>query len=255
LGAIQLDLGDVREAKESLDLSVTIRQEALATSPSDPTIVHGLALTYSTLGRYWSQAGSFAKAEKAYLKAARYLQLFVDKYLNYPHRRHELSVIHNDLAWIYLTGPDSLRDERKAFTHACKAAQLAPNDQMYKTLRGVVHYRKGELAQASKLFDSVAKSGAETPQRMRGWASDAVTLRRTAEVNGQKAVIMNWYFLAMTYQRRGEGRIALGCYERGQGEWRDAAKLLSGRWVGDLETIRTETEELLAIEEKPRHSS
>src|SRR5205814_8451884 len=54
----------------------------------------------------------------------------------------------NDLAWVYLTGPEPLRDVKAALPLAEKAVRLSTDNAMYRNTLGVAYYRAGRYREA-----------------------------------------------------------------------------------------------------------
>jgi serine/threonine-protein kinase len=250
LALIMLDRGNYPKAKECLDPSLQLRRQVRADFPTSDPFRHALALTLATLGRYCTQTNQPEKAAEAYLQALGYLRTLVDEFPSYPHRRQELAVVLHNLAWLYLRAPEGLRDSGKALTLAREAMELVPDNVTYWTLCGAAYYRQGDWARAREMFQRVAQVAPEQAEPLRGWVSDAMSLRAAAERAGHKAAVLNWFFLAMTHQRRGESGKAENCHRRALQEWQTRGKVLSSCWVEDLVATRHEAEEVLGI--KPR---
>jgi serine/threonine protein kinase/tetratricopeptide (TPR) repeat protein/WD40 repeat protein len=96
----------------------------------------------------------------------------------------------NSLAWWYVTGPEKLRDPRKALPLAEKAVRLAPRYWQARNTLGVVYYRLGRYEPA------------------------VIALERSLrESKGSKAVF-NLLFLALCHARLGDAAQARDCYDR-----------------------------------------
>jgi tetratricopeptide (TPR) repeat protein len=124
------------------------------------------------------------------------------------------------LAWIYATGPEKLRDPKKALTHAESADKLEPKNYEHLTTLGVVHYRLGEYGKARDILIAAAK------------------LRKLAPT------AVNRFFLAMSHQRLGDAAAARLCYKQALA----AAKgqtALTDRLREQLAAFRAEAESLL----------
>lgn len=58
------------------------------------------------------------------------------------------ALANNNLAWSYLSGPESRRDPGKAFLYAKTAVELAPGAYIYLNTLGLAHYRSKNYAEA-----------------------------------------------------------------------------------------------------------
>ena len=63
----------------------------------------------------------------------------------------------NNLAWLYITGPERLRDANTALPLARKAVALAPGQWMFCNTLGVVYYRLGNYPQALEMLEQSSR--------------------------------------------------------------------------------------------------
>jgi tetratricopeptide (TPR) repeat protein len=125
-----------------------------------------------------------------------------------------------DLAWLYVTGPEKLRDAAKALPLAERAVQLAPGTYSYLHTLGVVHYRLGEYEKAIE------------------------HLTRAAAARRQGPAAWDRFFLAMSYHRQGDAGKAREYYDEAVA-WCQAHPEVSAFQAEQLRAIRTEAEALL----------
>ena len=126
----------------------------------------------------------------------------------------------NNLAWIYLTGPEPLRDVKAALPLAEKALRLASGNADYRNTLGVAYYRAGRYGKAVEtLQPNLAK------QNDRGLAHDL-------------------YFLAMSHYCLGETERAQD-YLAWAVRWTAAQKDLHPAQNEELNLFRAEATELL----------
>jgi WD40 repeat protein/serine/threonine protein kinase/Tfp pilus assembly protein PilF len=123
----------------------------------------------------------------------------------------------NDLAWLYATGPEKLRDPRKAVTLAERSVKLAPGAWFYHNTLGVAYYRDGKYREAVAELERSLKAG-------RG-AGDGFDL----------------FFLAMCHARLGDAGTAKDCFDRAV-KWSESHKGLSPQHACDLKAFRAEAE-------------
>jgi WD40 repeat protein len=117
---------------------------------------------------------------------------------------------YNDLAWVYLTGPEAARNVETALPLAEKAVRLAPKETMYRNTLGVAYYRAGRYREATE------------------------TLRPNVEKQEDRFLAYDLYFLAMSYHRLGRLARARDYYD-----W-------AVRWVAMQRDIESEQQEELA---------
>jgi WD40 repeat protein len=131
----------------------------------------------------------------------------------------------NNLAWVYATAPEPLRDVTAAVPLAEKAVQLAPKTAMYVNTLGVVYYRAGRYREATEL------------------------LRANLASQEDCGLAFDLYFLAMSHQRLGEAARARDYYD-----WAvRSTRMQHGMSEDDLQELtafRAEARELLGIKEK-----
>jgi tetratricopeptide (TPR) repeat protein len=143
--------------------------------------------------------------------------------------QHRLDRTHaalcNGLAWLYVTGPEKLRDPTKALPLAQKAVRMAPENRNYRNTLGVVYYRLGQ------------------------WDAAVETLQRSFQ--NSKSEAHDLFFLAMCYQRLGEPAKARQCYDRALRWWQSQGALIPEDEVEELNAFRAEAAALLHIALKP----
>jgi Tfp pilus assembly protein PilF len=96
----------------------------------------------------------------------------------------------NSLAWWYVTGPEDLRDPRKALPLAEKAVRLAPRDWAARNTLGVVYYRLGRHEPA------------------------VIALERSLRESKGRSPAYNLLPLALCHARLGDAAHARDCYDR-----------------------------------------
>jgi eukaryotic-like serine/threonine-protein kinase len=127
----------------------------------------------------------------------------------------------NDLAWTYLTAPESLRDWKAALPLAQKAVQL-DRQSMHRNTLGLAYYRAGRYQEAAETLQANLKD----------------------QVDG--ALTYDLYFLAMCHYQLGDNGRAKQFYD------------LAARWLGshqeslvadalELAAFRAEAEGLLGL--------
>jgi serine/threonine protein kinase/WD40 repeat protein len=133
----------------------------------------------------------------------------------------EDALLSNNLAWAYLTTPESLRDPARALALAEKVARLEPGNPIYRNTLGVAYYRAGRYR-------------------------DAIALLR-ADLEGQEDRHLAWdlCFLAMSYHRLGETDRARE-YRSWALRWSRGTESLPDDDLHELAAIREEMEATLA---------
>jgi serine/threonine protein kinase/WD40 repeat protein len=130
----------------------------------------------------------------------------------------------NNLAWLYVTGPEKLRDRKQALPLAKRVAAAQPNDwRGWRTL-GVVYYRLGDLERA------------------------VVALERSLR-QGKEAAGLNNLFLAMCHWRLGDRAQARDCHDRAARWVQEERRKATPDWKawGDRYlTFQAEAESLMA---------
>jgi hypothetical protein len=132
----------------------------------------------------------------------------------------------NDLAWVYLTAPDGLRDVKAALPLAENAVRLAPGNADYGNTLGVAYYRAGRYREAVEL------------------------LRANLDKQEDKGLAFDLYFLAMSHHRLGETAQARD-YLALAVRWTSAQRGLVAAQVEELRMFRVEAEELLGTNKGP----
>jgi serine/threonine protein kinase/WD40 repeat protein len=130
---------------------------------------------------------------------------------------------YNELAWIYLTGPAALRDEKAAVPLAEKAVQLAPGNALFSNTLGVAYYRAGRYRDA------------------------VTTLRPNIEKQIDWVLPFDLYFLAMSHHRLGETVRARDYYDWAV-RWHALQRDLQPEHREQLAAFRAEAQKLLGIQ-------
>jgi hypothetical protein len=128
---------------------------------------------------------------------------------------------HNNLAWLLVTAPEPLRSPTEAIEHARRAAEFAPDVQMYLNTYGVVLYRAGSFAEAVQILEQSLEAG-----------------------KGQLAAF-DLFFLAMAHHRLGHREEARSCFDRAV-RWLSEQKGLNEQYAKELAAFRAEAEAVLA---------
>jgi WD40 repeat protein/tetratricopeptide (TPR) repeat protein len=128
----------------------------------------------------------------------------------------------NDLAWLYATGPENLRDPEKAFAYAQRATDKGANKWEALNTLGVVLYRLGQYKQAIETLDRSLREGSS------------------------QAAPFDLYFLAMAHAHLGDDSKAKDCYDRAMKWIREHSNEVPPEWAADLESFRAEAEAVLA---------
>jgi hypothetical protein len=131
----------------------------------------------------------------------------------------------NDLAWLYLTGPEALRDAEAALPLAVKAMRLKPGNTVYRNTLGVAYYRAGRYREAVD------------------------TLRPNLDKQEGWCLAFDLYFLAMSHHRLGETARARDFYDWAV-RWQRTDPGLTPAYIEELDRFRAEAAELLGIEAK-----
>jgi tetratricopeptide (TPR) repeat protein len=139
----------------------------------------------------------------------------------------DLAVACHDLARLYVTGPDKLRDPKKALPLARQAVELTAGDARYLNTLGVVYYRLGQYPQAVE------------------------TLERSLRESKGRADAFNLFYLAMCHARRGESPKAKDCYNRAVKWVQERQGKLQRADVEELTACRAEAEAELAKTPRP----
>jgi serine/threonine protein kinase/WD40 repeat protein/Flp pilus assembly protein TadD len=132
----------------------------------------------------------------------------------------------NNLAWLYVNGPEKLRNLPRGLALAKKAVELSSGQWMYPTTLGAAYYRLGQFEQA---IDSLERS--------------------LQESQGESAAY-DLFFLAMCHARRGEVAEAKDCYGRAVHWVQEQQGKLQPGWKEELDGFRAEAEALLREQSK-----
>jgi tetratricopeptide (TPR) repeat protein len=127
---------------------------------------------------------------------------------------------HNNLAWVYLTAPESLRDVKEAVRLAEIAAQLEPGNAIYRNTLGMAYYRAGRYREAVDV------------------------LRPNIEKAADWALALDLYVLAMSYHRLGETARARDYYDWAV-RWVAARQDLKPDTLDELADFRAEADKVL----------
>ena len=131
----------------------------------------------------------------------------------------------NNLAWVYVTGPEGLRDVNAALPLGEKAVRLEPGNAVYRSTLGVAYYRAARYREA------------------------ADALRPNLENQENWALAFDLYFLAMSHHRLGEATRARDYYDWAVRWPRTHPKLSPGHHE-ELDRFRAEAADLLGIGKK-----
>jgi hypothetical protein len=123
----------------------------------------------------------------------------------------------NELAWLLLAGPASLRHAEEALPLARKAAELAPEEPLYLNTLGLALYRADRTAEAVPVLEKSLAAG-------RG-QNDACNL----------------FILAMCHAKLGKPAEARDCFDRAV-KWVEGKNDLLPRSAGELKAFRAEAE-------------
>jgi serine/threonine protein kinase/WD40 repeat protein/Flp pilus assembly protein TadD len=130
-----------------------------------------------------------------------------------------LHVALNALAWIYATGPGTLRAPDKAVPLARRAVQLAPGNWSYRNTLGAALYRAGEFGAAIEI------------------------LEKNSQDARNQALGFDLLLVAMSYHRRGDRQNARSCFDRAIA-WRPPVRL-SPTQMDEWTELRAEADALL----------
>ena len=130
----------------------------------------------------------------------------------------------NQLIWIFVMGPEELRDTTKALPLAERLAQRFPNDPAHVRALGMVHYR---LTRSPEAVDSIRR---------------AIELRKTGPY------LYDLFLLAMAYHQNNQPTEARTTYEQAMEKWR-AIKSPAPVLLREVNALRAEIEEMLGIKD------
>jgi hypothetical protein len=131
----------------------------------------------------------------------------------------------NNLAWVYVTGPEALRDVKAALPLAEKAVRLDPNNPVFRNTLGVAYYRAGRHREAAE------------------------ALRPNLDRRENWALAFDLYFLAMSHHHLGETVRARDYYDWAVRWPRTHPRLTAGH-LKELDVFRSEAAKLLGIDKK-----
>ncbi|HEY1379315.1 MAG TPA: tetratricopeptide repeat protein, partial [Gemmataceae bacterium] len=126
----------------------------------------------------------------------------------------------NHLAWLYLTGPEPLRDAARALPLARAAVERSPEKWTYHNTLGVALYRLGRYDEAVK------------------------QLTASLEHSAADSAAWDLYVLAMCHRRLGDAARARDCFDRAVRWRRD--RPLSVHEAEELDDFRAEAGRVLA---------
>jgi Tfp pilus assembly protein PilF len=205
----------------------------LKDDPDNVDAYHFRAHAYEALGRFAEAVSDFTEALKRWPDDAHFLGARGSdrvRLKQYPEAIADLerslsldgnqAAVCNELARLYATGPEAIRDPRKALPLAEQAVKLAPGQSTYHNTLGVVYYRNGRYRDAIAELQTSLKGGKGQ--------SDGYDL----------------YFLAMCHRQLGEAAQAKECFDRAA-RWEEGRKLPPAA-KEELQTFRRETEKVLA---------
>jgi serine/threonine protein kinase/WD40 repeat protein len=131
----------------------------------------------------------------------------------------------NSLAWLYLAGPESLRDANAALPLAEAAVSLAGNARQlaaHRNTLGVAYYRAGRYLEAVQI------------------------LRTNVASREDSGLSFDLFFLALSYEKLGESARARDYYDWAV-RWAATERNLSAEQSNGLPAIRAEAKEVLGI--------
>jgi tetratricopeptide (TPR) repeat protein len=128
----------------------------------------------------------------------------------------------NNLAWLYVKGPERLRAPEKALPLAQRAVRLKPDVRQLHNNLGVAYYRLGQCDAAISAFE------------------------RAADVNNGEATAFELFFLAMSYERLGDKSRARDMFEQAIIWIEEHAPGLPPQLREDLKRHQAEAESVLS---------
>jgi serine/threonine protein kinase/WD40 repeat protein/Tfp pilus assembly protein PilF len=197
-GSAYTKLGEWSKAIDDLSL-------ALALMPSDPK-PRALALIRRAYN--YSQIKEFTRSLAD-------LQLALKLYPN------NLQAC-NNLAWLYVTGPENMRNPEAALPLAQKAVDKATNKWEFLNTLGVVLYRSGQYEQAIEILERSLREG------------------------NNQAAAFDLYFLAMAHAGLGNAAKAKDCYNRAVKWIQEHQDQITPEWKEELTNFRAEADAVLA---------
>jgi serine/threonine protein kinase/WD40 repeat protein/Tfp pilus assembly protein PilF len=134
----------------------------------------------------------------------------------------------NTLAWLYVVGPEELREPNKALSLAQKAVKLKPAEEAYFNTLGVVHYQLGQYPPAVVWLERSLRKSRHSP-----------------------AAAYDLFFLAMCHARLGDADQARDCYHQALQCVQEKQGQLSPNEREELNAFRAEADAVLAKGPRP----
>ena len=125
------------------------------------------------------------------------------------------------LAWVYLTGPEKVRNAQKALALAQRAVHLATEEPLCWNTLGAAYYRLGR------------------------WRDALEALQKAAQLQSEGGTVYDWLFLAMTYHHLGQAEKAREQQARALAWLKDQPDLDPFQ-AGELKALRAEADALLS---------
>jgi WD40 repeat protein len=196
---VELDLGDFHRLRPQR-LAENFDRGVLAADH--------IAVRWFLRGRFHHEAGRFAEALRDWREAVA--------------KQPDRALFCNDLARLYVVGPEPLRDARAAVPLAEKAVKLQQGAWGYVNTLGIAYYR------ASRYADAVA------------------ALRKSLAGGTGAADAANLYFLGLCHHRLGDATRAGDFFERAKAWHARYADRLTQEEADELRGFRAEAEAALA---------
>src|SRR5207249_1706096 len=166
----------------------------------------GLGVRWFLRGKFHQRAGRY---EEALVDLRKALELWPGS-----------PSICNHLAWLYITGPDKIRDAREAVALAERAVKLQRGEWGYQNTLGLAYYRAGRIE------DAVA------------------ALEKSLEGNADQT--LDLYFLAMCHYRLEDAHKAKEYIDRAVAAHERNGTSRTKEAMEELQRFRSEAETLLA---------
>jgi WD40 repeat protein/Tfp pilus assembly protein PilF len=223
--------------EEQLRNQIVLRSLQSAFAPFHPEPYHQRGHAYDAQGQYqkavddytqallWQPADAKRQAHLYEIRAADHLRLRQYAQAAADYERvvallPEHAMACNNLAWLYVAGPEELRNPERALPLAQTATRLAPENWQFLNTLGVAQYRQSQYEEAIK------------------------TLKRGIKSNKDQEAAFDLFFLAMCHARLGDPTKAKDCFDRAV-KWVDGQKNLPAQWAEELKRFRVEAEEVL----------